>query len=352
MQNQDEVQISILLALVMPIYRLPLATNRRIQGPAIPQVEFTDNDISMAFKIVSDATGWSIFPTADAGKAKISLWAKNVSAGELLDTVVTMAGLIYHRQGNVITVMTYDEYMQYYGLAKKVFTLKYASAAPLEAAIKPFLTKQGKSVIHKETNTIVLYDTNANIQFITTVIDKLDTPADNICAEVINLKYANSENLVKMLQAAFANQKQIFRNKSVNTVGNEPNRTTANLELPYDQVEIYSVDQANQLVVIGLKSDIEKIKDLVKMVDVYGDNMVIEVIDLKYADSDVIAEALQQLFGDNASKEGAAKDYFRKSRLLQFRLNKTSFQAHKVVTLFSARSPRLASVPSAGPINW
>ena len=85
------------------------ALNKSTSGPVIPQVEFNNNDISMAFQIISDATGWSIFPTADVSKAKINLWAKNISAQQLFDTVITMAGFVCHREGNVITVMTYDE---------------------------------------------------------------------------------------------------------------------------------------------------------------------------------------------------------------------------------------------------
>jgi len=71
-------------------------------GPMIPQVEFGDNDISMAFQIISDATGWSIYPTAEVSRAKISLWAKNVSAGELHDTIVKLTGFIYHRENDSI----------------------------------------------------------------------------------------------------------------------------------------------------------------------------------------------------------------------------------------------------------
>lgn len=86
------------------------------KGPVIPEIQLSNNDISMAFHIISDATGWSIFPTAEVSRTKVSLWAKNVTAKELLDTVVTLAGFTYYVENKVITVTTYDEYMQYYGV--------------------------------------------------------------------------------------------------------------------------------------------------------------------------------------------------------------------------------------------
>ena len=287
-----------------------ISSDKLVSGPLIPEVAFNNNDISMAFQIISDATGWSIFPTADVSKAKISLWARNVPADELFDTVVTMAGFIFHREGDIITVMTYQEYMQYYGLAKKVFTLKYASAVSVNATITPFLTKLGKSVIHKETNNIVLYESDANLEFIATVIERLDSPAEDLVVEVINLEYANCEDLAEILQSAFSNRKQDIRNRSSHKT-DTPEKTEKNTSfdaetvvIPEEQTGIYSVSSSNQLVIVGTQSNIEKVKSVVEMVDIRGDNMVLEVVDLEYADSQVIAETLQQLFQEADKDRG------------------------------------------------
>lgn len=293
------------------------ATNNKFtSGPVIPQVEFNNNDISMAFQIISDATGWSIFPTSSASKTKINLWAKNISARQLLDTIVTMAGFVYHQDGDVITVMTYDEYMQYHGLAKKVFTLKYSLALTVDAAIKPFLTKLGKSVVHTQTNTIVLYEAQANLKFIEAVIEKLDTPSEKVIIEVISLKYADSEATAKMLQSIFNEEKKDLRNKSITeeTQTDTVNETTVNL--PGNYIEIHANTIANQLIVVGTKGDIEKIKNLIAMIDVYGDNMVLEVIDLEFADSQLLADKLQQLFtDDNKMEQATGSSRNRNSRI-------------------------------------
>jgi len=287
-------------------------------GPVIPQVEFNNNDISMAFQIVSDATGWSIFPTADVSKAKVNMWAKNISAQQLLDTVITMAGFIYNREGDLITVMTYDEYMQYHGLAKQIFKFKYTLASTIDAVIKPFLTKLGKSVVHHETNTIVLYEAQANLKFIQSVIEKLDVPSANITIEVINLKYADSEAISKILQSVFTNQKKIFRNKSTADKKKPGDKGKTQIQVDETAVdfigqsmEIHANTTANQLIVVGNATDIEKVKNLVTKIDICGDNMRLEVIDLKFADSQLIAEKLQQLFADDQHKNQST-DAFQK----------------------------------------
>lgn len=290
-------------------------SNKSSSGPVVPQVEFNNNDISMAFQIISDATGWSIFPTSDVSKAKINLWAKNISAQQLLDTVITMAGFVYHRDGDVITVMTYDEYMQYHGLAKKVFKLKFAPAASVDAAIKPFLTKLGKSVVHNQTNTVVLYEGQANLKFIESVIEKLDSPSENVIIEVINLKYGDSDAISKILQSIFTSSKKDLRNKSTAPEAKTEAAENNAVALPGDSIEIHANIAANQIVAVGTEADIEKIKDLVAMIDIYGDNMVLEVVDLQYADSQLLAEKLGQLFTDEKKNQQTSGTESHDSRI-------------------------------------
>ncbi|MCK4794716.1 MAG: hypothetical protein KAV87_63895, partial [Desulfobacteraceae bacterium] len=171
-----------------------------------------------------------------------------------------------------------------------------------------------KSVIHKETNTIVLYEADANLEFIAGIIEKLDTPAENIIVEVINLKYADCDSLAKILQGVFASQKKTARNKSLRATDasipaqnkdakRAQTESHKDMPAPYEQVGIYAVSHANQLVIVGTKSDIQKIKDVVAKIDVYGENMVLEVIDLIYADAEMLAETLQKVFSNKESKD-------------------------------------------------
>jgi len=275
----------------------------------IPQINFNNNNISMAFQIISDATGWSIFPTDRVSNAKISLWAKNITAKELLDTVVTMAGFIYHRQRDVITVMTYDEYVQYYGLAKKVLSFEYADATAVNTAVKPFLSKLGVSVVHKETNKILIYDTDANLKFITPILKNLDTPSENIIIQVIKLTYADSKSLGKVLQTVFAKVEATQKSKTTTRSpksgtmnGKISEATPAAVAVPKKQIGIHPLTHANQLLVVGTKSDIERVKNIVEKIDVPGQHAALDVITLKYADAKIVSQTLSQLFLQKQSK--------------------------------------------------
>jgi general secretion pathway protein D len=251
---------------------LTAKSSKSESGSIVPQVEFSNNDISMAFQIISDATGWSIFPTADVSKAKVNLWAKDISAKELLDTIVNMAGFIYHRDGNIITVMTYDEYMQHYGLAKRVFKFKFADAVSIDAVIKPFLTKLGKSVVHNETNTIVLYEAKANLEYIEAVIEALDDPAEDAIIEVINLKYADSELLAEKLKQLFSEDRtktSEVKNNSQMEKSDNTKPPVSNILSPQSQVYIQALGRTNQLIIKAYSADIKSLKQLIEKLDNY-----------------------------------------------------------------------------------
>ncbi|MHC4647206.1 MAG: secretin N-terminal domain-containing protein [Planctomycetota bacterium] len=303
---------------------VPSAAGVEDEGPIIAPVQLNNSDITTVFLIISDASGWSIFPTEAVSKAKVTLYARDVTAKELLDMVVKLAGFVYHRQGDKISVMTYDEYTQYYGLVKKIVPLAYADASSVAAVVKQFMTKLGKVVVHQATNTIVLFEVDANFESISAILARLDTPAEDIGIETIQLKYANCESLAQMLQQAFTNKTKMARSRNSGVAGavpeapagkgritkREPVTAAKEAAVPYEEVGIYPVIHSNQLVVVGTSSEIQEVKDVVTMVDIYGESMVVEVIDLKYADAEMVARTLQQIFSQREPKEstmGAGK---------------------------------------------
>jgi type II secretion system protein D len=254
-------------------------SNEFTSGPVIPQVDFNNNDISMAFQIISDATGWSIFPTDEVSKKKISLWAKNITALELLDRTVSLAGFTYHRQDNIVAVMTYEEYMQNYGLEKKIIPLHYGNASTMEASIRPFLTKLARAVVHKESNAIILYEMEANLKYILPIIENLDIPIENASIEVFDVKYADSQVMAETLQKMFPAKEKTEMPSSLPPLANSANQTAPPAILPFAEnnmlsnpqspIGVYFIGRTNQLIVKAYKPDMEIIRCLITKLDTY-----------------------------------------------------------------------------------
>jgi len=284
------------------------------KGPVIPQIQFINNEITMAFQIISDATGWSIFPTEKAGKEKISMWAKNITALDLLDQVVTMAGLVYHQEENVITVMTYEEYMQYYGLEKRIVTPVYAGADSIASVIKPFLTKLGKINVHKETNSIILYEANPNLKLILNLIKSLDSPTNDTIVDVVNVQFADAEVLAKTLREVFTNKMIKEQNASRQTFGESPQvpavaesadsskspttqpQHTVSTSPERTAVEIFAVGRMNTIILKGYKPGVERARKLIAKLDVYVEPIT-RSYHFTYVDAPEVFKGLDQVLG-------------------------------------------------------
>jgi type II secretion system protein D len=276
------------------------------QSPLIAGVAFTNTDISDVFQILRDKTKWSIFPTAEVSRAKISLYAHDITAKNLLETVVTMAGFIYHQDADIITVMTYDEYMQFYGLAKKVVHLKHGNCESISMVIKPFLSKLGKSVVHAQTNTIVIFETNASLETIVGIVEELDTPAEvKMVIKVVDLNYMDAVVLADTLQKVFLDEETKGESRIIQkqeapsqnsseriTKPDTPNEEA--LSTPRSRVGVYSIDRTNQLIVKASQSDIEEVEKLVERLDTYVEPTT-KIYHFIYVDAKEIFNGLERI---------------------------------------------------------
>lgn len=276
------------------------------RSPIISQLQMDGGNITESFQIISDKTGWSIFPTEEVSKAKISLFVKDVSAQQLLDTVVKLAGFIYNRQDNVVTVMTYDEYAEFYGLEKKIITLNHADAESVAAVSKTFLSKRGKSVVHSQTNTIVLLDSSANLETIVHMIDELDIPTEpEATITVIDLQYMDAELLAEKLQQIFSNKEPnynpVVARKEDEKSNPSSERITGprivkeqSLISPKSSVEVFAIGRTNQLIAKALQSDMDELKDLVKILDVYVEPTT-QSYHFTYVDASEVYNGLEEI---------------------------------------------------------
>ncbi len=276
------------------------------QSPVITQLVMDNASISEPFMIISDTAGWSIFPTEEVSRAKISFSAKDISAQQLLDTVITLAGFVYHRENNIVTVMTYDEYAQFYGLEKKVIPLEYANADSIAAVIKEFLSKPGKSVIHSQTNTIVLFESTANLDTIVRVIEELDVPVEaETTITVVDLNYMDAEVMAQTLERVFSDDEPrdspVVTRQEDGASDPSSERITApriveekSLSAPRSRVGIYAIGRTNQLIVKALQSDMEELKRLVEILDIYVEPTT-QSYHFTYVDAAEVYDGLEEI---------------------------------------------------------
>ena len=80
-------------------------------------MDIVNMDVTAVLKIISDTGGWTIIPSNKVTQhAKVSLWCKNAGARQLLDKLCLVNNYGYkEEEGNLIYLMTKDEYEQIFG---------------------------------------------------------------------------------------------------------------------------------------------------------------------------------------------------------------------------------------------
>lgn len=285
------------------------STSTKHLGPTIDRVQFKDSDLSLVFQVVSDAAGWSIFPGAKVA-GKITLYARGITAGDLLDTTVRMAGFVYVKQGEIISVMTYEDYMLYYGVVKRTFPLQYRDATQVAAVLTPFITPRGRLIPDAASRSLVIYEVPTNLPLLEDILQKLDLPADSKVVKVIKLAYADADALADHLQSVFGNEQKQGADEAAIVNRTAASSTTqpgpvADVLLSADQtISIQPVARTNHLILRGYPADLDRIKELVGELDIPGDleTRHYQVIHLLAVD---VLESLEQSLGVYGSMSGA-----------------------------------------------
>lgn len=138
-------------------------------------LDIVNMDVATVLKIISDAGGWTIIPSRRVTEnAKVSLWSKGAGARQLLDKLCLVNNYVCQEEGNLIYLMTKDEYEQIFGGITRMFCLNFQRAETIKPLIESSLTKTGRMGIDSWSNTVVVNDTAENLQKVESLIARLD----------------------------------------------------------------------------------------------------------------------------------------------------------------------------------
>ncbi len=268
-------------------------------GQRIDMAEFPDADITDILKIVSDNSGWSIFASKSA-KVKVSLTAKNITARELLDRAVAAGGLVYRQDKNVINVMTFDEYAEAFGLAKKVIPLRHASAANVVQVITPFLTRNGKVAVQETGNRLILLDSKASLAELERVVTALDEPSAVAQVEIVTLVHRDAAELVNLVSqyagpATGGASRQAAPAASAQRQPGSPARSFDGIpRVVSAPFALFADVRTNAILLVGAAEDRKIIKEIITALDAI-EVRTIKTYPVRNTDAQEVFEALENL---------------------------------------------------------
>lgn len=137
-------------------------------------------------------------------QGRSTLLLRDVSIGDALEIIMVSNNLAYDIKGEIIYVMTEEEYFQLYGRnyndKKKIQTrtLEYAKPSYVLTALQSIQTALGKVIIDEETGKVIMIDTPEKLVEMNAL---LDTMEEKMETKVVNLQYANAKDLEAQLRS-------------------------------------------------------------------------------------------------------------------------------------------------------
>jgi type II secretory pathway component GspD/PulD (secretin) len=163
----------------------------------------------LKFLAVEGELNFSIAPDV-AGT--VNLLITDVAIWDIFEIVLATNRLAYHIQGNVISIISNNEYKVREGVdffdrrQTVVYQLKFASAQNLGTLLGNVKSEIGKIIFDDSTGLLVLVDTPQKIQEMKAMVDKAEIPTVARVmpteTKVFELKYARVEDISAELTAA------------------------------------------------------------------------------------------------------------------------------------------------------
>jgi general secretion pathway protein D len=185
-------------------------------GPEIVEsFDFPDTDIMEITRHMQKLTGINLILDKDV-KGKVSIIAPTpITVGDAWKAylaALNMAGYSLIKTGAFYKVINsrdirYTPTKIYTGnytpdtenYVMRVISLKHVSAAEIARNFRPFMSRYGRIIDIKQTNTIIIADTGSNINRLAKMVKFLDVPGHEEALQIVKVKNSSAQEIAKLL---------------------------------------------------------------------------------------------------------------------------------------------------------
>ncbi|NTV30125.1 MAG: type II secretion system protein GspD [Candidatus Omnitrophica bacterium] len=163
----------------------------------IDVLDFKQIDIADVLRLISLKVQRNIVASQNV-KGRITVYLKDISVLDALRVIVDAYGWAFIEEGDIIKVMTAQEYEERLGekfgrpLTSRIYNLHYGNTATVSAMLNQIKSPQGKVLGDEKSNTMVLMDTPAKLTEMDEIIKRLDVQTETA---VFDLSYATAKDV-------------------------------------------------------------------------------------------------------------------------------------------------------------
>ena len=191
----------------------------------------------------------------------------------------------------------------------RLYTPKYVGASEMATAIKPLISKRGDVQAYKQTNTVIITDTGANIRRVIKIFQQLDQEGSKEQLEVIQLRYANPNDVAEKIRNIY--QQEETSNLAATALrrrtrrGQTPEPTES--EGPISVSKVLPDDRTNSVIVVASDIAMDRIKGLIRQLDIEVKDPKgnIHVYYLEHARAEDLAAVLASLASAETTRPGS-----------------------------------------------
>jgi type IV pilus secretin PilQ/predicted competence protein len=159
-------------------------------------LDFQDADINDILRLLAEVGKVNIIAGGDV-QGKITTRMTDVPWDQALDVILKINGLAQERSGNIIRVAPLEKFtnerqerlkamvteVQAEPLVTRIVPANYAAAKDLRPNLEKLLSRRGTIIIDARTNTMIITDTQASLDAVLALIEKLDRPTPQVMIE-------------------------------------------------------------------------------------------------------------------------------------------------------------------------
>ncbi|MFP5385221.1 MAG: type II secretion system secretin GspD [Bacteriovoracia bacterium] len=297
-------------------------------GPEIVEsFDFPDTDIMEITRHMQKLTGINLILDKDV-KGKVSIIAPTpITVGDAWKAylaALNMAGYTLIKSGAFYKVINardirYTPTKIYTGnytpdtenYVMRVISLKHVSAAEIARNFRPFMSRYGRIIDIKQTNTIIIADTGSNINRLAKMVRFLDVPGHEEALQIVRVKNSSAQEIAKLLD-------NILKGSTSGAgAGSRPGTATPRFtgssagggESTSVISRIIAEPRTNSIIAMANAEGAKQLRELIHKLDVKlissGSNRV-HVYYLNYGDSEELAKTLSSIVSGAAPTGGAA----------------------------------------------
>jgi general secretion pathway protein D len=179
----------------------------------------------------------------------------------------------------------------------QIIPLKYVNSREVANSFRPFMSRYGRIIEIKQTNTVIVQETGTHINRLMKLIKFIDIPGHEESLQIIKVKNSSAQEIAALLDKILKGNAADNKFKTSSTTGQ-----TSQVNIS----RIIAEPRTNSIIAMANSDGARELRELILKLDVKvvaAGSGQIHVYYLNYGDSETLAKTLSSLVG-NAPKAG------------------------------------------------